>query len=246
MDKTRRFCHSRSQISPPKTRFSTELLTTPDLFKINMKTARTLLLSLVSLAAVSTSQGATGMFGSFLFVDTNQNAVFNGPGEFYGANEPDPDTLTALHGANLGSFVQGSSVIISGEILTFKNGGGDVFSQNNVNWRVYEISATPGSFANFNLGFTSNATFNGADGQSYGGSGDQKWAQAGSTPNILSGLLPGDYKLEVYFSGNGNEGTFFNNNGGPNYIANFSVTPEPSKALLTLFGIAGVALRRRR
>lgn len=209
-----------------------------------MKSVRGLLLALLGIA--SGANAATGMFGSFLFVDTNQNSAFNGPSEFYGANEPDPDTLTALHGANLGSFIQGSSVIIAGEILTFKNGGGDVYSQNNVNWRVYPVGSPSGSFSNFNLGFTSNASFGGADGQTYSGGGDQKWAQPGSTPNILAGLLPGDYSLEVYFSGNGNEGTFFNNNGGGNYVASFTVTPEPSKAMLVVFGLMGMLVRRRR
>lgn len=186
------------------------------------------------------------MFGSFLFVDTNQNSAFNGPGEFYGANEPDPPALTALHGANLGSFVQGSSVIIAGEILTYKNSGGNVFSQNNVNWRVFLAGDIPGSFSNFNLGWTSDASFSGADGQSYTGSGDQKWAEPASTPNILAGLVPGAYSLEVYFSGNGSDGAFFNNNGGSNYIANFTVTPEPSKAMLVALGLVGMISRRRR
>lgn len=208
-----------------------------------MKSIRGLLLVLLGLAPGANA--ATGMFGSFLFVDTNQNNVFNGPGEFYGANEVDPDTLTALHGANLGSFVQGSSVIIAGEILTFKNGGGDVFG-GNVNWRVYTTGSPSGAFSNFNLGFTANAPFSAADGQSFSGSGDQKWAQPGSTPNILAGLLPGTYDLEVYFSGNGNEGAFYNNNGGGNYIASFTVTPEPSKAMLVAIGLVGMISRRRR
>jgi hypothetical protein len=199
-----------------------------------------------SMAIAASCHAATGMFGSFLFVDTNQNSVIDGPGEFYGANEPDPDTLTPLQGANFGSFVQGSSVILAGEILTFKNTGGDVFDQNFVNWRVYATSQTPGAFSNFKLGFTSNAAFSGADGQTYSGSGDQKWAQPASNPNILAGLTPGSYSLEVFFSGNSNQGAFFNNNGGSNYIASFTVTPEPSRAMLMAFGLLGMIFRRRR
>ncbi|MBK8092640.1 MAG: hypothetical protein IPK32_11835 [Verrucomicrobiaceae bacterium] len=210
-----------------------------------MKSIGKLLLALLTLSAAP-SFGATGMFGSFLFVDTNQSGGFTSS-EYYGANEPDPDTLAALSGANFGSFTQGSSVIIAGEVLTYKNSGGDVYG-GNVNWRVYSSGSPSGSYNVFALGWTSDATFGAADGQTFSGSGDQKWAQSASTPNILSGLTPGNYSLEVYFDGTGNEGTFYNNNSGNNFVSNFSVVaaPEPSKALFAGLGLGTLLLRRRR
>jgi len=190
---------------------------------------------------VGQSQAATGVFGSYVAIDPD------GPGgvgfTFYGAQQPGPNFLTAFNGLNLGSFYVGDiAQIAGGELLTFKNGGGDVTGAE-LQWRVNP----GGSFAAVNLGFTANATFNDAAGNTFSTSGDQKWAQIASTPNFLSGLTPGSYTLEVFFRAFTNEGDRYSNNGGSNFIADFEVlaVPEPSTILLLAVG-AGIVYRSRR
>jgi MYXO-CTERM domain-containing protein len=197
-----------------------------------------------SLLAATSAPAATGIFGTFLFADTSQNGSFV-TSEFYGADEPNPDTLPALNGANLGVFAQGTTVILSGEILTWKNGGSDVTGAT-LRYEIFPSGAPTGTFAALPLGFTANATFNGADGQTFTCFGDQKWAQPASTPNMLAGLAPGNYQIAAYFESSTNEGTKVDNNGGGNYVASFTVVPEPASFALGLVGLAAVFGRRRR
>ncbi len=80
-------------------------------------------------------------------------------------------------------------------------------------------------------------------------SGNDRWVLSGaSRPDLLSGLSNGDYTVEVYLHGKYNGGgNFFESNGGPNFIADFTVVPEPGAYALIagLFGLSFVALRRR-
>lgn len=142
-----------------------------------------------------------------------------------------------FQGANFGTFnttVGNTLVLNGGEIKTFKNGSSDV-TAGKFDYRIYLVGATPGSFNELNLGFNSNL----------GPPGDQKWDNTGANVNLLSGLSNGNYTLEVFAKALTNEGDRFSNNGGANFIANFSVVPEPTSAALGLLGSA-LLLRRRR
>ena len=136
--------------------------------------------------------------------------------QFYdaGATTPAPN----FQGANLGTFSCSSSVYIGGQGKTFKCSPCDV-TATRVFWRVWSGSPS-GSFIPVEFGFASN------DGTGCDGN-DQTWQEIGlGKPDVLSGLTPGNYSLEVYFEGNSTGGCtspFYDSNGGSNYIASFNV-----------------------
>ncbi len=185
------------------------------------KSAKLVASSLAGVLVAVTVHAATGTFGSFVEIDPD------GPGAasptWYGCTDPDTVTLTAFDGHNLGSFTAGTTATISGgELLTFKNGGGDVTAAQ-IRWRITGQGETQ-----VGLGWTSDAPFNAADGETYSTAGDQKWAQIAGPQNFLAGLTAGNYSLEVWFLASTNEGDRWDTNGGNNYVASFTVTAPPS------------------
>lgn len=199
-----------------------------------MKSSHAILLSV--LLGSGTSFGAAGTFDEliwtttvspFAYVSSSFNEIDSDATNLFGATE--------FHGSNLGTFNLGSQLYLAGQQKSFKNNGTDVTAHT--------------LFWSLDGGTTSNAL-------SYGfqadlGGGDQRWGSdhvGGLTSNILSGLTPGNYTLSVWstISTNGTDAptTIFNNRGGLNYNASFTVIPEPSAALLG--GIGALALLRRR
>jgi hypothetical protein len=211
-----------------------------------MKKLAVVLSSLLALAVSPVAFASSGIFGSYIGVDTG------GGNTWYGAQQPGSNYLTAFNGLNLGTFTIGSSVLISGgEVLTYKNGGSDVTGAA-LEWRVNQLTPTSstGTFASIGIGFTTNATFNDAANNTFSSGGDQKWSSIASNPNILLGLTSGTYELEVFLRASSTDGTHFSNNGGNNFIANFTVVPVPEPATVfagvLLVGIAGVEIFRRK
>lgn len=200
------------------------------------------ILLLIAIAGPATA--GVGIFGSYASVD----------GTWYGGNQPGSLFLSALDGANLGTFNVGDSMLLSGaEMLTYKNGGSDVY-QGHVFYNVHETSTGPGSFTDINVNWSNNIPFNDAAGNTFNSFGDQKWSNITSTPDLLSGLSAGDYNLEIYFMINTSDGDIYDSRGGLNYVSSFSVTspapavPEPAACLLALAGMVslGMLYRRRR
>jgi hypothetical protein len=192
-----------------------------------------------SLSASGLSFGAAGMWDQFIFTTTTGTT----PLTFYdiGASTANPD----FQSANLGTFTVGNTFYIGGQQKSWKDNGTDV-TGHGIAWRVYSGSPS-GTFTTVSMPFQFNI----------GGSGDQQWGGdsqgANSNPieissNILSGLTPGSYTLDVYSyittNGFNAASTIFNNAGGNNYKATFTVVPEPSAALLG--GLASLMLLRRR
>ncbi|MGL4400737.1 MAG: hypothetical protein ACRCXD_12770 [Luteolibacter sp.] len=199
------------------------------------------LLPVIAIVASGSAFGAAGIFDSFVFTTTTGAT----PLAFHdiGATTGNPD----FQGSNLGTFTVGASTLqIGGQQRSFKNNSTDVTSHS-ISWRVW--SGTPtGSFTAVSMPFQFNI----------GGGGDQQWGGdsqgANSDPieistNVLSGLVNGTYTLEVFSqittNGVNAASTIFNNNGGANYQATFTVVPEPASAVLGLIG-SMLLLRRRR
>lgn len=187
------------------------------------------------------ANAATGVFGSYLQVNTGSTTVY----ELQDYSAPD---LTDFQGLDLGDFTTGSTLQISNaSALTFKNiGAGDDVTGASLFYRVY--SGSPTSFTSAVLNFGSNATAVDLGGSTFTGGGDQEWrGLAGGNINLLSGITTnGTYSVEVYIQAFTNQGDRFSNNGGSNFIATFDVVPEPSKALFGMVGLFGLFLRRRR
>jgi len=123
---------------------------------------------------------------------------------------------------NLGTFVPGSvPLTLNGsEVKTYKNNGTDITSAR-INYRVYPTGSPSGSFTAVNLPFAQDL-----------GNGDQKWATAGETIDLLNGLSDGSYTLEIYYDASTNgvdaSSTIYGNNGGANYSATFTVASAVS------------------
>lgn len=199
------------------------------------------LLSIIAILASGNAFGAAGMFDSFVFTTTTGGT----PLAFYdiGASTGNPD----FQGSDLGTFTVGSSTLqIGGQQKSYKNNFTDV-TGHSISWRVW--SGSPGgSFSAVSMPFQFNI----------GGGGDQQWGGdsqgSNSDPielstNVLSGLTNGDYTLEVFSQINTNgvnaDSIIYNNVGGSNYRATFTVIPEPSAVLLGGLGLLGLLRRRR-
>jgi hypothetical protein len=215
-----------------------------------MRFFRSLVMKKITVAAmmIALASGAyanSGIWGSFVQITANGGAA-----QWYDAQYA--SALPDFQGANLGTFNPGAGntlVISGGEVDIFKDGTDNVTGAN-LNWRVWSGSPS-GTFTVDGLGFTANEPFNNAagDAAAVGGSLDQKWAQISTTPNVLQGLTPGTYTLEVYmdapFTFTGGSGTHFSNNGGSNYRATFVVVPEPSSLAFAGIGLLGIIASRR-
>jgi hypothetical protein len=205
--------------------------------------------ALISLIPFAAAEAGTGTFGSYIGVDSGSGNIW------YGATQPGA-TLWGFDGADLGDFTVGDSLILSGaELLTWKNGGGDVTGAS-VHFALYADGATPGGFTSTTISHSANNPFNDAAGNTFTNGGDQKWASIDSTPDMLSGVVAGNYNLAMYFTASTNEGVRHDNNSGNNFVASFSVAsasgggggavPEPAACLLLIAGIIPLALLRRR
>ena len=194
-----------------------------------------LALSLAAVAAIVTSASAdTGIFGGYIILD------INGTGDqFFKLENPNDTTTQTFHTRDLGDFdpAVNSLFFSGGEAQTFKSGTGDV-TGSTFYYRVYPVGAPSGSFVAVQLPFFENLS-----------NGDQKWQSLAPNDNLLNNLAPGDYAIQTYIGADTNEGTKFLNNGGADYIATFTVVPEPSSLSL----LAGPAIlgawffvRRRR
>lgn len=203
---------------------------------------------IISLAVSSLGPvafGAAGIYDQFLFTSTNGTTVDT----FFdiGATTANTD----FDGANLGTFNSGDTLQLGGQQKSFKNNGSDV-TAHTLHYRI-----DGGSFQTVALNFQ----WNNGDGGAPAGlnnPGDQQWGgdvQGGNatftvSSDILSGLSNGAHTLEVFSSitTNGTDAavTIFNNNGGSNYSATFTVVPEPSSAALLGLGGLALILRRRK
>lgn len=212
-----------------------------------MKTTRLAVLAFATLLPVL-SHGSAGMYDEFVFTSINSGGL-----NFYdsGAATVNPD----FQGAVLGTFNRFSDTLqVGAQQKSYKNNGTDVTSHS-LWWRITEVG---GSFTSVSMPFQWDFGDFGAP-AGLNNSGDQQWGGdtqgANGNPieisnNVFAGLINGTYTLELYSmittNGVNEASSIFNNNGGANYKATFTLVPEPSRALLLGFGFVGLVLRRRR
>lgn len=204
-----------------------------------------LTLSALFAAALSVN-AASGIFGSYIGLNAN-----GGGNTWYDAGST--TALADFEGLNIGEFdlTSSDSLQLSAfELDTFKNSGSDVTGAQ-LEYRVYELGQTPGSFNTVAGGFVANATYTDAAGNSITGSGDQNWgvAPTASLGDLLSGTVAGKtYEVEIFMTSFNSDGDAFANAGGSNFTASFTTVPEPGTYALIagMLGFCYVAIRRRK
>ncbi|NML65615.1 T9SS type A sorting domain-containing protein [Hymenobacter sp. RP-2-7] len=118
-----------------------------------------------------------------------------------------------------------ATIYLGGEASTRRVNGDNVLQDGmTMYYRVHPKGVNTGAFAALPLTYLRS----GDDGQAT----SQTWSNTYTRPNIVGGLNAGTYELEVYFQGtatynnSGGSGsfTFYDNNGGNNYKAVFTIT----------------------
>ena len=146
--------------------------------------------------------------------------------------------------SELGNYVQNSGKLVlrGGELKSFKTATSNVCSAR-LNYRVYQVAATPGAFTIVDLPFFDDC--NAVGSFPTGGAcstGDQKWQKVSANgdlvfaPDDLTDLAPDNYIIETFFdltgdsNSTGCDETIFVNNGGANFKATFSISAIPTFA----------------
>lgn len=210
-----------------------------------MRATLTTLLLIASLGHAANA--ATGIFGSYLFLDVDGAASTFGLTKNGAASTPD------FAGVDFGAFDPSGMTLtlLGGEANTYKNNGGNVTGAA-LYYSVYPSGGSAASFVGVPLSFKANTPYTDAGGVPINGFGDQAWSNDAAAVDLLNGLSAGDYNLEVYVQAFTNQGDQYHNAGGANYTATFSVAavPEvtPALALPVLIGAVAAtrALRRKR
>lgn len=211
--------------------------------------AKLLTLAII-LGAVSAAQAATGIWGGYLTVfDGSTLTKYKSIGSY-----PGPEST--FNGSDLGSYNTSATLNLTQiETLTFQNSEHSTFDFA----FAYRIRLASDSVSTNPLAYTFLLATNGGsdDGVPIGG-GNEKGEWTG-TVNLLAGLTPGNYALDIIHKAGAWEGgsnferlaSQSNYNPGSTswastnpFSATFTVIPEPSTALLG--GLGMIALLRRR
>jgi MYXO-CTERM domain-containing protein len=203
------------------------------------------LVATLLLAGTSASFGATGFFGGLYFVTSLNGGpnVFNQitSGTTPGAGAATGHSLTS-DGFNpqfgsFGTFNLSDSLALKGfEYKTFNDNGSNVTFAN-LFYRIYQGSPS-GAFQQVQTNTPISNVGN-----------NKTWQVTNGTTNLLNGLTPGNYTVQIYTESYTNAvntaGNIFGFTAGAgNPTATFTVVPEPSAALLG--GLGALALMRRR
>jgi surface protein len=178
---------------------------------------RNVLLALFAfILLVKATAQSSGIYESYAILSLN-----GGANTYYDlqASTTNPD----FNGTNLGMFRAGTSQLLlnGAQNKTYKNGGCDI-TNGVLYYRVYLTSGAGGSFSSLNMSFLCEYPTAGCGSNT----GDQVWEVANGNVNLINGLTPGNYTVEVYTSANYQgcgTGTHYSNNGGANYKASFIV-----------------------
>jgi hypothetical protein len=161
----------------------------------------------------------TGMSQTAGFNNTLLVLQLNGGGNtYYDLNASTANT--DFEGANLGTFISGTGSLVykGAEHNVYKCGGCNI-SGTSLKYNIHLTVAATGAFVSNNVGYTSGFV-NGCGGE------DQLWSTTAGNTDLIAGLAPGNYTMEVYSDATitCGTGTAYASNSGANYKATFTVT----------------------
>ncbi len=229
-----------------------------------MKTS--LLGLIVSLAftghcLAQTGDADVGIFGSGVeLTGTGAGALNSGTTTLYALNQGDNGVLlpagstatlstawangtAASPVLSLGTFLPTDSLVLKGgSLLTYSNSGATA-TDGMLNYQIQD------SVTSYFSGFTAVGLPFNATGATVDGTGNDRFSLESGTTNLLAGLAPGTYTINIYNSsdftdptpsaaGLPTSGTNYDSNGGNDFGATFTVVPEPSTWKAMFIGIA--------
>ena len=194
------------------------------------------------LAGAIVSSAATGFNNGRLYFVTSLNAgpnIYNqvtsgitpGTGAETG-HDLSPDGFNPLF-SSFGTLALSDTLVVRGfEYRTYENNFSDV-THGNLFYRVFPTGSPSGGFTQITDSLNN----------------DDLWTRTDGTANLLNGLTPGNYTIQIYTESYTNAvnsaGNIFGFTAGAgNPTATFTLVPEPSAAFLG--GLGALALLRRR
>jgi hypothetical protein len=218
-----------------------------------LKSLATLNVAILCFAGTAFGQ-YEGIYGYGIELDgTSANAANSGIATLYALNDGGTTSLTPTGSSatldqsswdngtvaapvlNLGTFNPSAGntlTLLGGSMLTYQ-GGGDVVEPNVVLEYAIDPIGTEGNWAGSDvLPLTQSGVASTP--------GNMRWSDESQTVNLLNGLSAGTYVLETYALANSSVGILYENNGGGNYGAEFTVVPEPSSWALAIVGGCGM------
>jgi len=190
----------------------------------------------------SSAHSATGFVNNLYFITSLNggsniyNQVVSGTTPGFGAasgHNLSPDGVNPSF-SSFGTLDISDTLVVRGfEYRTFENNFSDV-NHANLFYRVFPTGSPSGGFAQITDALNN----------------DDFWTRTDGTSNILAGLTPGNYTIQIYTesytNGVNTAGNIFGfTSGGGNPTATFTLVPEPTSATLGLIGSL-LLLRRRR
>jgi MYXO-CTERM domain-containing protein len=195
-----------------------------------------------SMLMASLAHGATGFNNGRLYFITSFNGGSNVYNQVTSGTTPgagaetghdlSPDVVNPVFGS-FGTMTLSDTLVLRGfEYRTYENNGSDV-THANLFYRVHPTGSPSGSFTQITDSLNN----------------DDLWTRTDGTANLLNGLTPGNYTIQIYTESYTNAvnsaGNIFGFTAGGNPTASFTIIPEPSAALLGGLGVLALLRRRR-
>ena len=172
-----------------------------------MKKFFALSMLMAGLLLTYTVEAGSGIFQTYIVTDVNSG------GNGFLAGGINSDAAGSYNGTNFGSVT--SFTLNGGEIKTFKNSISDVTGAE-IFYSIELFGDPHTSFTAINLPHDADL-----------GGGDQKWKEEFAGVDVLSGLPPGSYELQVWWVAHSSDGDHFDSDFGANFTGFFSI-PCPS------------------
>ena len=192
------------------------------------KAFRLLMLFFVFIGINTTIKAQSGIYESYVILNSNGGGNVNYDLQASTGNQD-------FNGLNLGTFNSSNTLVLNGaQNKVYKCNTDDIIN-GKLYYRIYKTTDLAPVFIESTILLVSN---DGLTGLNCGGSDqNQTWEFSGANINVLNGLCPGIYYIEIYttadYTYTTGSGTHYASNGGANYKASFTVVGTDTVAPVT-------------